>query len=29
VLHVDLAFPLNAQGDVKKVQLLVKTKASF
>ena len=29
VLHVDLAFPLNATADVKKVQLLVKTKTSF
>jgi outer membrane protein assembly factor BamA len=29
VLHVDVAFPLNATGDVKKVQLLVKTKLSF
>ncbi|WP_310387759.1 BamA/TamA family outer membrane protein [Roseateles sp.] len=29
VLHVDLAFPLNATADIKKVQLLVKTKASF
>jgi hypothetical protein len=29
VLHVDLAFPSNANADVKKVQLLVKTKASF
>ena len=29
VLHVDLAFPLNAGNDVKKLQLLVKTKASF
>ena len=29
VLHVDLAFPLNATADVKKLQLLVKTKTSF
>ncbi|MEQ1682882.1 MAG: BamA/TamA family outer membrane protein [Burkholderiaceae bacterium] len=29
VLHVDLAFPSNTNADVKKVQLLVKTKASF
>lgn len=29
VLHVDIAFPLNATPDLKKVQLLVKTKASF
>ena len=29
VLHVDLAFPLNATRDIKKVQVLVKTKASF
>lgn len=29
VLHVDLAFPLNANDDVKKLQLLVKTKTSF
>ncbi|MCV2352674.1 BamA/TamA family outer membrane protein [Paucibacter sp. B2R-40] len=29
VLHVDLAFPLNATADIKKVQFLVKTKASF
>jgi len=29
VLHVDLAFPLNAGNDVKKLQLLLKTKASF
>ncbi len=29
VLHVDLAFPMNANADIKKVQLLVKTKASF
>jgi hemolysin activation/secretion protein len=29
VLHVDLAFPLNATADIKKVQVLVKTKASF
>lgn len=29
VLHVDLAFPLGAPEDIKKVQLLVKTKASF
>jgi hypothetical protein len=29
VLHVDLAMPLNGAADVKKLQLLVKTKASF
>jgi hemolysin activation/secretion protein len=29
VLHVDVAFPLNATADISKVQLLVKTKASF
>lgn len=29
VLHLDLAFPLNAPPDVKTVQFLVKTKASF
>jgi outer membrane protein assembly factor BamA len=29
VLHVDIAFPLNANADVKKLQLLVKTKTSF
>lgn len=29
VLHVDLAFPLNANGTVDKVQLLVKSKKSF
>lgn len=29
VLHVDVAFPLNATPDIKKVQFLVKTKASF
>ena len=29
VLHVDVAFPMNATDDVKKVQLLVKTKLSF
>ena len=29
VLHVDLAFPLNATPDIKKVQFLVKTKTSF
>lgn len=29
VLHVDVAFPLNATSDIKKVQFLVKTKASF
>jgi hemolysin activation/secretion protein len=29
VLHVDLAFPLNAGSDVKKVQFLVKSKTSF
>ncbi len=29
VLHIDIAFPLNASADVKKVQFLLKTKASF
>lgn len=29
VLHVDIAFPLNATADVKKVQYLIKTKTSF
>jgi hypothetical protein len=29
VLHIDLAFPLNAPADIKKVQFLVKTKTSF
>lgn len=29
VLHIDLAFPLGAPADVKKVQFLVKTKTSF
>lgn len=29
VLHVDIAFPLNATPDVKKVQFLVKTRTSF
>jgi outer membrane protein assembly factor BamA len=29
VLHLDIAFPLNATADIKKVQFLVKTKASF
>jgi len=29
VLHVDVAFPLNATPDIAKVQLVVKTKASF
>ncbi|MDP1901012.1 MAG: BamA/TamA family outer membrane protein [Rubrivivax sp.] len=29
VLHVDLAFPLNAAADMRKVQFLVKTKTSF
>jgi outer membrane protein assembly factor BamA len=29
VLHVDLAFPLDATGDIRKVQFRVKTKASF
>jgi hypothetical protein len=28
-LHIDVAFPLNATPDIKKVQLLVKGKASF
>jgi outer membrane protein assembly factor BamA len=29
VLHIDIAFPLNATQDIKKVQLLVEGKASF
>ena len=29
VLHIDVAFPLNATPDIKKVQFLVKTKTSF
>lgn len=29
VLHVDIAFPLNAPADVKRAQFLVKTKTSF
>jgi hypothetical protein len=29
VLHIDLAFPLNATSDIKKVQLNFKTRASF
>ncbi|HEX6020003.1 MAG TPA: BamA/TamA family outer membrane protein, partial [Burkholderiaceae bacterium] len=29
VLHIDVAFPLNATADIAKVQFLVKTKASF
>ena len=29
VLHIDLAMPLNSAGDVKKLQFLVKTRASF
>ena len=29
VLHLDMAFPLNAGSDVKKLQFLVKTKTSF
>jgi hypothetical protein len=29
VLHIDVAFPVNATGDIKKVQLLVKGKTSF
>ncbi|WP_251970323.1 hypothetical protein [Sphaerotilus microaerophilus] len=29
VLHVDLAFPVNAGPDVKKVQFLIKSRASF
>jgi len=29
VLHIDLAFPLGAPADIKKVQFLVKTKTSF
>jgi len=29
VLHIDVAFPLNATSDIKKVQVLVKGKTSF
>ena len=29
VLHIDLAFPLDANADVRKMQFLVKTKTSF
>jgi hypothetical protein len=29
VLHIDLAIPLNATADMKKLQFLVKTRASF
>ena len=29
VLHIDIATPLNASADIKKLQLIVKTKASF
>ncbi|MGZ8259228.1 MAG: hypothetical protein ACXWUL_01600, partial [Caldimonas sp.] len=29
VLHIDLAFPLNAGSDIKKVQVLIKGKTSF
>jgi len=29
VLHIDLAFPLNATPDIKKVQVLVKGRTSF
>lgn len=29
VLHIDVAFPSNANADVKKIQFLVKTRASF
>jgi hypothetical protein len=29
VLHVDVAFPLNATPDIKKIQFLVKTRTSF
>jgi hypothetical protein len=29
VLHVDIALPLNAKADIRKVQFLVKTKTSF
>ncbi len=29
VLHVDIAFPLHAPADIKKMQFLVKTRASF
>lgn len=29
VLHVDLAFPIGATADIRKVQLLVKTRSSF
>jgi len=29
VLHIDIAFPLNATPDISKVQFLVKGKTSF
>lgn len=29
VIHLDVAFPINAQGDIKKAQVLVKTYQSF
>ena len=29
VTHVNLAFPLNARGDIKKVQFIVETRSSF
>ena len=29
VLHIDVAFPIDADAAVKKLQFLVKTKASF
>ena len=28
-LHIDLAFPIDATADIKKVQFLVKTRTSF
>jgi len=28
-VHIDIAFPFNATPDIKKVQVLVKGKASF
>jgi hypothetical protein len=29
VIHLDVAFPLNATGDIQSVQFLFKVKASF
>ena len=29
VLHIDVAFPINATPDIKKVQVLIKAKTSF